>query len=65
MSKMKIGYTIRDKKSPKYRWNSKEKRITEERTNKDEKADELCESAEQNDDERAHEIIIKRRTKYW
>ena len=59
MPKMKIGYTIRDKKSPKLRWNSNKKRITEECTKKDEKAEELCESAQQNDDERALEIIIK------
>ena len=32
---------------------------------KDEKAEELCESAQHNDDDRVHEIIIKRRTKYW
>ena len=43
----------------------KRKRITEECTKKDEKAEELCESAQHNDDDRAHEIIIKRRTKYW
>ncbi len=32
---------------------------------KDEKVEELCESAQHNDDDRAREIIIKRRTKYW